>query len=191
MWPGQASTSIWIRSESATTNTAKIRHVPGDALVRGLMLTATAAWACAECLALRRPGDSLARSFYTAAAALAVVHVLAAFHITYGWSHERALADTAQQTAAVAGLAWGGGLFVNYAFLFLWLADAAWWWVAPVRRARRSAALERTRLFLFTFMFINGAIVFAGLVGRMVGIPAVAAVATAWARTARAQTVRA
>lgn len=155
------------------------------------MLAATAAWACAECLALRRPDDSNARSFYTAAVALAIVHALAAFHVTYAWSHERALAATARQTAAVAGLAWGGGLFVNYAFLFLWLADAAWWWIAPMRRARRSVPLERTRLFLFMFMFINGAIVFAGLTGRVVGVPAVAAVATAWARAARPETLRA
>jgi hypothetical protein len=165
--------------------------VLAEAIIRGTILAATAGWASAECLALRRGPDDRARWFYTAGIALALIHALAAFQLTYDWSHDQALADTARQTAAKVGLNWGGGLIVNYVFLALWLADAAWWWLAPVSRARRPPIVERARLALFMFMFINGAIVFAGLTGRAVGIPAVAAVAAAWARVTRRETVRA
>ena len=89
--------------------------------------------------------------------------------------------DIARQTAAVTGIAWGGGIFVNYLFLAVWLADAIWWWIAPVAYIHRSARVERTRLALFVFMFANGAILFASHAARAVGVPSVAAVCIAWA----------
>src|ERR1700752_1372958 len=50
-----------------------------------------------------------------------VAHMLVAMGARHGWSHEAALAETARQTAAVYGLDWGGGLYVNYLFAGLWL----------------------------------------------------------------------
>jgi hypothetical protein len=70
-------------------------------------------------------------------------------------------------------------------FLALWLADALWWWVAPVGYQRRPVSLERTRLAIFLFMFGNGAIIFAGNGARAVGVPAVAAVCITWMLDAR------
>ena len=161
-------------------------HDFGSAVVRVTMLTATVVWAWAEVLKIRRPRQvDPARRLWTAAAALALVHAVVAFGVAYEWSHEAAFVDTARRTAAVTGIEWGGGIFVNYLFLALWLADALSWWAAPAAYRRRPLSLERARLALFLFMFLNGAIVFAGNAARAVGVPAVAAVCLTWMLDAR------
>jgi hypothetical protein len=164
----------------------------GVALVRATILMATILWAWAEVLKIRRPGETEpARRLWTAGMTLALVHAVIAFDVAYEWSHAKAWADTARQTAAVTGLHWGGGIVVNYLFLLLWLADVVWWWIAPVAYVHRPLTLERVRLLFFVFMFFNGAIVFAGNAGRAVGVPAVAAVCVAWALDARRRPVHA
>ena len=52
--------------------------------------------------------------------------------------------------------------------------------MAPVAYVRAVWETERARLMLFLFMFINGAIVFAGGAARAGGIPAVARVCVTW-----------
>jgi hypothetical protein len=164
----------------------------GAIVVRGTILIATVLWAWAEVLKIRRFDQvEPARRLWTIGLVLTLVHAIIAFDVAYGWSHEAAVIDTARQTAEVTGLAWGGGLFVNHFFLALWLADAVWWWVAPIGYLRRPLALERSRLAFFLVMFFNGAIVFAGMIGRAVGVPAIAAVCTAWALDARRRPVHA
>jgi hypothetical protein len=140
-------------------------------------ILATVGWAAAEVLMRRSPAsDLLARASSTAGLALALVHVFLAFHFVYAWDHEAAVTATARQTAAVVGWGWRGGLFVNYVFLGLWLADVCWWWADPGSHLSRPPRLERARLSLFTFMFVNAAIVFAPAPGRLAGIAALTAV---------------
>ena len=144
------------------------------------MLAATAAWAAAETLMLVRPrAGPTARLFWTAGIALALVHTALAFHLVHGWSHRAAAIATARQTAEMTGWAWQGGIFVNYAFLAYWFADAWWWWTAPSARAARRQGAETLRLAIFVFMFVNGAVVFASPPGRVVGIASIGAVAIA------------
>jgi hypothetical protein len=161
-------------------------------VLRWTILGATLLWAWAEVVKFRSPQRTdPARGLYTTALVFALVHVLAAFEVTYAWNHDAAIEGTARQTAAVTGLRWGGGIFVNYFFLATWAADAWHWWAAPEAHARRSSRLEALRLSFFVFMFINGAIIFAGPFARLVGIPAVTAVVTAWLLAARRQPARA
>ena len=151
------------------------------AVVRATMLVATVLWAWAEVLKIARPHRvEPARQLWTASVALALVHAALGFDVAYGWSHAAAAADTARRTAEVTGLEWGGGMAVNYVFLTLWLADATWWWADAPGYARRPMALERARLLLFLFMFVNGAIVFAGNLARAIAVPATVAVCAAW-----------
>jgi hypothetical protein len=158
----------------------------GTSLVRATMLISTMLWAMAEVLKIRRPFQvEPARSLWTAGLALAVAHAAIAFAVAYGWSHEVAARDTARQTAAVTGIVWDGGIFVNYVFIAAWFADALWWWLAPAAYLRRPAGLERARAIFFLVMFVSGAIVFAGTAARLVGVPAVAAVCLAWLLSAR------
>ena len=144
------------------------------------MILATVAWAVGEALMRRSPrSDRLARAIWTAGLALALIHVVLAFELVYAWNHDAAVAATVRQTVDRLGWGWQGGIYVNYVFLALWLADVCWWWLAPAAHASRPLRIERARLALFTFMFLNGAVVFASGIGRLVGIASVAVVLVA------------
>jgi hypothetical protein len=143
-------------------------------------------WGLAEWLRLR-PGssasaDGAARIPWTLGALLALAHALAAFHLRHAWSHAAAQADTARQTEEALGFAVGGGVYVNYAFLALWTADAAWWWGSEATFRRRPAALDAALRVFVLFMFVNGAIVFAHGPVRTFGALVVVAVVVAWYR---------
>ena len=152
-------------------------HVTPLAIVRTTMLLATIAWAIGEILMRRSPAcDRMARLVWSVGIALALIHVALAFDVVYDWDHERAVDATARPAADRFGWGWRGSIYVNYAFLILWFVDVCWWWTAPGSHAARSRRTESLRLAVFTFMFFNGAIVFASAGGRIVGIAAVAAV---------------
>jgi len=162
----------------------------GDVIVRSAIAGSTIAYAWGEWLQSSRAHrwSGRARIVWTTGAALCVAHVAAAFHVRYGWSHAHAYRDTALQTAAVTGLEWGGGLWVNYAFLAVWAADVGWWWIWPESRATRPRWLHAGIGFFFLFMFLNGAVVFAGGPARLIGIAAVGVAAVAlWKRADRGQ----
>jgi len=148
-----------------------------SAIVRGTIIVAMVAWTTGEVLMRRSCAlDRLARAAWTSGVALAVVHVVLAFEFVYAWNHGAAVAGTSQQTADVVGWAWRGSIYVNYIFLTCWFADVCWWWAAPASHAARSLRFETARLALFTFMFFNGAVVFATPATRVAGIGAVTAV---------------
>jgi hypothetical protein len=160
-------------------------------IVRGTMILATVAWTAGEVLMRRSPlSDRLARGIWTMGIALALIHVVLAFELVYAWDHEAAVAATAQQAVDRFGWGWRGAIYINYVFLALWFADVCWWWAAPASHATRSLRIETARLILFTFMFFNGAVVFASASRRLVGIAAVAAVLLA-SPSLRRPTIRA
>ena len=78
----------------------------------------------------------------------------------HAWSHEAAIAATARQTLAVYGVNWGGGVFVNYAFVAVWLFEAWRWRRRPAGDDAR-VITWMTRVF-FLVMILNGAVIFAG-----------------------------
>jgi hypothetical protein len=156
-------------------------------LVQLTAALAIVAWAAAEWLKRREPRGrySAARAIWTAGVLLLAGHTLAAFHVVHGWSHRAAAVETARQTAALTGLSWSGGLFVNYAFLGVWAADAAWWWAAPASYRDRPSAIQTAVFVFFMFMFVNGAIVFADGAMRVLGAAAVTVVLWSWYRSRR------
>ena len=108
------------------------------------------------------------------------IHALLAFEIRYDWSHQQALRATADQTAAVYGLRWGGGLYINYAFLAAWLADAAWWRLDPSGFLSRPAIVS-TAFRAFSFIvLVNAAVIFAAPSRRVVGLILIAGLAWTW-----------
>jgi hypothetical protein len=88
---------------------------------------------------------------------LLTVHVLAAFHFEHDWSHSAALKHTAQQTARLTGIDWGGGLYFNYVFLLLWLVDVAMLWTVA---SKPSSRLRRSMDLACIFMVLNATVVF-------------------------------
>lgn len=106
---------------------------------------------------LSRNRFRLWRAAWSAACLLLIVHVLAAFHFEHGWSHAAALKHTAEQTARVTGIDWGGGLYFNYAFLILWAVDVGSLWR---RHSPRRSALRRATDIACLFMIFNATVVF-------------------------------
>jgi hypothetical protein len=105
-------------------------------------------------------GRRRGRWIWTAGCALFLLHLVTAFGFTYRWSHAVALQDTARRTAELTGFDSGFGLYLNYLFAALWIADALWWWAKPASyQARSRGGLLLVHGF-FLFMIVNGAVVF-------------------------------
>ena len=156
----------------------------GDLVVRVSIWLSLGAWGVAEWWRVRNPRAAVdqarARIAWTLAAGFALLHVLAAFHLHHGWSHAAAVAETARQTEEALGLRVGAGVYVNYAFLAVWIADVLWWWLSPASFGSRPRAVDAAiRLFL-CFMFVSGAIVFPRGPVRIAGVAVVATLAAAW-----------
>jgi hypothetical protein len=108
----------------------------------------------------RRSWQFLARWAWTFGCVSLLLHIACAFHFFHDWDHQQAFAATARQTEEVVGLDWGGGLYVNYAFVLVWVADLVWWWACPERYEARSAVIEWiVQGFLF-FVAFNATVVF-------------------------------
>jgi hypothetical protein len=154
-------------------------------MVFGSVAGALVLWAVAEWWRHQAGRSSAARAAWTAGAALMTVHSIAAFMVIYGGSHAVAVAATARQTAALTGVESGAGIYVNYVFLVLWIADASWWWISPGSYATRPRVIATGIQAIFLFMFLNGGVLFADGWMRVLGAAVVTAVLVAWARDAR------
>ena len=117
-----------------------------------------------------------------AGALLCGVHIAVALAGHHGGSHQHAIQETAVRTAAVYGLAWGGGVYVNYLFLGTWIGEALWWGISPATYAARAAWLTwATRLFCLVVV-VNAAVIFARPAARFAGAALVASLLWVWAR---------
>ena len=145
-----------------------------QAIVFGSISAAVIAWALAEFLR--------SRWLWAAGATLAAIHSAAAFDVFYNWSHATARELTMRQTAALTGVNFAGGIYVNYVFLGVWIADAAWRLVAPKSYETRPRPLTlATHGFIF-FIIVNGAVIFADGWARVVGAAATSLVIFQWLR---------
>lgn len=128
---------------------------PGEDLahpaIRATAWLAVTAWALGWSLACRGTGAAV----WAWGALAAAFHVAVALHAGHAWSH----ADAVRHTEAASGV--GAGVWVNYAFVAVWLADAAWLagWGMSYRRRPRWVAWG-VHGFL-AFVVVNAAVVFA------------------------------
>jgi hypothetical protein len=99
-----------------------------------------------------------------------LVHIVSAFQVHYGWDHRAALAATERQTLEQIGRAVGAGLYVNYLFAALWLADAAWWWTDPMSHRRRAMWIDVALHAFLIFIVFNGTVVFGRGPVRWLGL---------------------
>lgn len=125
---------------------------------------------------------------WTIACILLWAHVGLAVHIVYHWDQALMVRETARQTAELAGMNWGGGVYFNYAFMLVWAADGAWWWIAGNERYRRRAPWLSTIVHVFlAFVAVNAVIVFAKGPVRWTGVAACILIIALVARLARLQ----
>lgn len=69
-----------------------------------------------------------ARAIWTVGFVLFLLHTAAAFHLLHGWSHDAACEHVLKRTTEATGFETGVGIYVNYGFGLLWLADVLMWW---------------------------------------------------------------
>ena len=113
-------------------------------------------------------------------AVMCTVHIVLAFAGRHAWSHGAAMRETARQTAAVYGINWGGGVYVNYLFLAAWLAEAWWWRMYPCQYFGRRAAITWSLRAFYFLIIMNAAVVFASVPGRVIGLVLVGALLWVW-----------
>ncbi len=148
---------------------------------------ALALFAAAQ-LSRRSPGaqtDS-ASVWFSALGLLAFAsHVILAFEFHYDWNHATALAKTAAQTEALTGVSSGNGLYLNYLFGLVWLAEVCWWTNSTARHTNRTNWIERAVRGFFLFMIVNGAVVFVDAPRRWLGMVVVSVLLYAWRPSTR------
>lgn len=149
-----------------------------DWLVRGTAWGALVFYVSGEIINARQR-RAVARVVLTALGCAALlVHIIVAFHYRYHWSHGTAYADTAAQTAAITGWNWGGGIYINYLFAFVWMVEIVRSWVH-----RRETTVNLWTLItrgFFLFMFLNAAVIFVRGPGRWFGLVCCLALIGAW-----------
>lgn len=118
----------------------KPRELPGTLRLLRVMTRFTWAFGCVLCL----------------------LHIALAFHLGHGWSHEAAWTHT----KLVGG--YGDGIYVNYAFALVWLADATWLCVAFDSYFARPRWLTWTIQGFLAFVVFNAAVVFGSWGSRKV-----------------------
>jgi hypothetical protein len=141
---------------------------------------ALALFVAGEAGKIRRPVTQWARVASLAGALLCAVHIVIAMGDHHHWSHASAIEETARQTASVYGVAWGGGVYVNYLFVAVWLAYVWRWW-APAGDdvAQNAALIWGLRAFFFLIIF-NATVVFAVTRMRAAGVVLTLALIVSW-----------
>ncbi len=119
-----------------------------------------------------------ARVAWTLGLLTLVAHILIAFGVAHGWSHEAAV----DHVREVGG--YGEGIAVNYLFATVWAGDVAWWWADPVGRDRRPQWVGWATHGFLAFVVLNATVVF-GPAGRRVWYAAALGVLAVWAVTRR------
>ena len=133
-------------------------------------------------LGTKRPNlDNWSRLAFTAAVTALIAHYVSAFHFFHGWSHRAAYVETARQTAEVFRVNWGGGIFINYALLMLWIADVGWWWLAGLDSYRRRSWLLLLGWHGFLiFIIFNATVVFKDGIQRWIGLLICSLLCVSW-----------
>ncbi|MCG3159649.1 MAG: hypothetical protein JMDDDDMK_00663 [Acidobacteria bacterium] len=118
----------------------------------------------------RRRWDEVARMAWTAGCAGLLLHVACALHYYHNWSQASAYRETARQTAEVTGMNWGGGLFINYALIVGWIADAVWWRRGLDAYRNRPRWLASAWQGFLIFIIFNATVVFKTGPLRWIGL---------------------
>ena len=111
-------------------------------------------------------------------ALFAMAHSWGALMTFHHGSQEAALKSTAEQTEQLLGFRFGAGLYVNYLFVVVWLADAVFRLLAPSRYILLPNWYRRSVIGFLVFIAINGAIVFKSGWIRIVGVGCVCLLGT-------------
>ena len=159
-----------------------------DLLIRICIWLALVGYALGAAYALARGGrrwERTAKLIWTTSGLLLFLHVGFALHFVHHWNQASVYVETARQTVEVFSVNWGGGMYVNYALLSLWLLDILWWWIAPDAYRRRPRWLTLVWQGFLLFIFFNATVVFVSGFLRWLGLFGTVALLGLWWHTPR------
>jgi hypothetical protein len=107
-------------------------------------------------------GQSLDRLLWTLGLVTLIIHIVIAFWLAHGWSHEAAV----EHVREVGGF--GSGILASYLFVLIWLADVVWWWVKPLSRRNRPRWVSWTIHCYLAFIALNATVVFGAPERRLI-----------------------
>lgn len=109
-----------------------------------------------------------------------VIHVVCAFEFAHGWSHVVALDYIAIETERVTGIRRGEGLWVNYLFTLIWIADVVRSIVAAGQNQPTNRRVDIAVQGFMAFIVFNATVVFGPAIYRWLLIPIGVAMWIAW-----------
>ena len=116
------------------------------------------------------------------ACSFTAVHAYLALSDEHQWNHQHAFDHIANETERVLGFRFGYGVYFNYLFVIVWIADVIWLWSSPESYQNRSNRLSSAfHLFLILIM-VNGAVVFRDGLPRYLGIVVIVSILATWWR---------
>jgi len=125
---------------------------------------------------------TLFKVVWSTACLFAAVHAYLALSDVHQWNHQHAFDHIANETERVLGFRFGYGVYFNYLFVIVWIADVIWLWSSPESYQNRSNRLSSAfHLFLILIM-VNGAVVFRDGLPRYLGIVVIASILVTWWR---------
>jgi hypothetical protein len=160
-----------------------LQATPGELLTLWTIRLSLAAYFLALAELLFSGHQRRERLWWTIGCLACLVHIALAMHFYHHWSHAAAYAETARQTRETIGLDWGGGIYFNYLFALVWLADVCWWWLWPGVRARRSLWISALLHGYLAFIFFNATVVFEDGPTRWMTLAVCGGLAIAWVST--------
>ena len=111
-----------------------------------------------------RQQDAIGRRIlYTWGCVMCWLHIAVAFHLAHGWSHAAAWEHVEQLSG------FGAGLYVNYLFAVVWLADVLWAWVSLDGYLNRPRWMSWCIHGFMGFIVFNATVVFGTGFTRVFG----------------------
>jgi hypothetical protein len=151
-----------------------------NALLYWMVWLSLIAFAAGELAKSRRYAG--AWSISATGAILLAAHIVLAMAVRHGWSHASALEATAQQTSDMFGISWGGGVYVNYVFAVVWIAELFVWRQWPEGYASRPGWIRWSLRAFYFVIIVSAAFIFATGWRRGIGAVVLALLATSWIR---------
>jgi hypothetical protein len=97
---------------------------------------------------------SFVRLEWTLGLLASIIHIVLAFWLSHGWSHNAAV----DHVREVGGF--GGGIVVNYCFELIWLGDVVWWWINPTSHSNRPKWMRWVIHGFLAFVLLNATVIF-------------------------------
>lgn len=83
-------------------------------------------------------------------------HILASYGIAHGWSHAAAVEATAVESEQVTGIRAGWGVYVNFAFVAVWMGYS----ITMVSSRRRWPGIDQAVFWFTAAIIVSATIVF-------------------------------